>query len=138
LSPDLIESSVSAVIILDDLSVCIVAEGRIGSELAVAEFIVSTLADVELDGPVSSGQLIAKHIAPRVTLRNSTRAPIVNFSLLQISVVWVVTSIQGNTRRSVATLRVGDRLRERNCLLSREVSDVIGLLLGSGCGGLLG
>lgn len=49
LSPDLIEAPVGLVVILNDISVSSVAEGRIGRILAVAELVVPALTDVEGD-----------------------------------------------------------------------------------------
>lgn len=47
LSPDLVEASVGLVVVLDDIPVGSITEGGVGRILAVAQFVVPALTDVE-------------------------------------------------------------------------------------------
>ena len=58
-TPDFVKSSVGLVMVLDHVAVSSIAEGSVGGVLAVAEFVVSALTDVELDWAASGYSCVA-------------------------------------------------------------------------------
>lgn len=85
------------------LSVGSIAEWCVCWELAVAHLVVSTLADVERNRSITSRRVVAQTITPRSWLRDTAAAPRVDLALLEIAVVWVETSDQRDTSRSVVS-----------------------------------
>lgn len=63
LSPNLVETSVGLVVVFDDVSVSSIAERSVGWVLAVAEFVVSALIDVEGDWSAPGYSCIAGSVA---------------------------------------------------------------------------
>ena len=131
LTPEFVETSVSQIVIFHHQSVSVTAEGSISRELAIANLVITTLRDVEVHRSISCDQIIAHTITPGTILRNTARAPLVNFSPLQVHIVWVITSNQGNTGRSVSSFLIGDNFGKRNDFLVGEVGDIIGLSFSS-------
>lgn len=66
LSPDLIEASVGLVVVLDDIPVGSIAEGRIGRILAVAQLVVPALTHVEGDRSAPGYSCVAGSVATGV------------------------------------------------------------------------
>lgn len=59
LTPNFVEASVGLVVVLDELAVSAVAEGRVGRVLAVADLVVAALGHVVGDGSAASHAGIA-------------------------------------------------------------------------------
>jgi len=131
LTPEFIEASVGIIVIFDDQSVGVTAEGSVSRELAIANLVITTFGHIEVNGSVSCDQIIAQTIAPRAVLRDTARAPLVNFSLLQVHIVWEITSNQRNTGRSVSSFLIGDDFGKRDGSLVGEIGNIIGLSVGS-------
>ena len=80
LTPEFIESSVSCVVVPYDQTMSVTAEWSIGRKLAVTNLVVSTLRDIEVHWTISCHQIVAHTITPRSVLRNTARAPLIDFS----------------------------------------------------------
>jgi len=117
--------------IFNHQSVSVGAEGSVSRELTIANLVVTTFRNVEVHRSVSSDQIIAHTITPGTVLRNTARAPLVNFSPLQVHIVWEITSNQGNTGRSVSSFLVRDNFGKGNDFLMREIGNIIGLSVSS-------
>lgn len=124
-------------VVSDQVSVRVVAEGGVGRGFAVADLVVSAFVDVEDHGSVSGRHGIAHLIAPRSLQRASAAAPVVHFPLLQVHVVGVVPCDQRHTGWPILTLHVGDRFGDRHHFLLGEIGDVVRFFLFAG-GGRLG
>jgi hypothetical protein len=84
LTPDFVEASVGLVVVLDQVAVGAVAEGGVGGVLAVAEFVVSALTDVEGDGTASGYSCVAGSVTAGIGQTQSAAAPGVHLALLEI------------------------------------------------------
>ena len=94
LTPDFIEAAVAFMVVLDELAMSSVTEGSVGRVLAVAEFVVSTLGHVELDGPAAGHVGVAAAVAVGVVEGDAARAPVVHLALLQICIVGEPTCVE--------------------------------------------
>ena len=93
LSPNLIESPVSLMVVFDDIPVGSITERRIGRVLAIAQLIVSTFIDIESDRPASSNTRITRAVATGIAQTHTAWTPRIHLSLLKISIVREVTLI---------------------------------------------
>jgi len=125
LTPEFVETSVGQIVIFDDQSMGVAAERSISWEFTIANLVVSTFWDVEVHGSISCDEVIAHTVAPGTVLGDTARAPLINFSSLQVHVIREITSNKGNACRSVSTLLVGDNFGKWDNFLVREISDII-------------
>ena len=133
LSPELIETSMSIIMIFDNQSVSVAAEWSISWKLTVANLVISTFRDVEIHGTVSSNQVVTHTITPRSILWNTAWTPLIYFSFLQIHVIREITSNQRNTSGSISSFLVWDDFWKRNNFLVWKISNIIRLLFSSWC-----
>ncbi len=84
-----------------------VTEGSISAELAVAELVVATLADVECDRAVASQYPLALSITPGMGLGVTTAAPVVHLPTIQIHLSGEHPCEVGQGGRTVAAFLVG-------------------------------
>lgn len=92
-SPDLVEASVSGVVVPNHVPMCPVAEGSVCRVLTIAKLVVAAFGHVELNWPESRSVPVACAVTERVGLAESARAPVVNLSLLQVGIVREVSCI---------------------------------------------
>jgi hypothetical protein len=78
---------VGFVMILDHISMSSITERSVGWIFAIAQFVVSTLTHVELYRSASRHCSVTGSVAIRVLQAQTARAPVVDFSLLQIGVI---------------------------------------------------
>ena len=81
--------------VFDQLTMGPVAEGSVGTVLAVAQLVVSALAHVEVDRPASRQHSVAGAIAAGIRQTQAARAPTVDLALVEVSVVREPTCIEG-------------------------------------------
>ena len=113
-----------------------ITERRIRGHFTVAHLIITTIANIKINRPVSSGDLITARIAPRVVLTDTAGTEPVHLALLQIDVIGVKTVIKRYAGRSVLALSVGNGFWYGHSLLFREIGYIVGGALGSGRRGL--
>ena len=116
---------------LGDFSVSAIAKRGIGAHFTRADFIVSTFVDIEVNGSIASGESVAHEIAPRIIGTDSARAKPVNLRFFQVQIIWVVTTVQWDTRRPVLAFIIWNGFWKRHCLLGRKVSHVVRGFCGS-------
>lgn len=128
------------VIVFYYLSVSSIAERSICWIFTIAQLVVSALWYVELNWPASCDTCIARSIASWVVQGESTCAPVVHFSFVQVGIVWEITCIvssctcdKRNTWGSIFSFSIANWLGNRHCFILWEISDIIRLGLSFLC-----
>ena len=116
---------------LPDMLMRTVAERRIWGHLAVAEFEVATLCDIEGYWTTPSQDPLALAIAHWVNLTMAATAPIVRLASSEIHVGREDTGVGRHAGRPVSTLFIRSWLTKINSFLSREVRRIVHSLYSS-------
>ena len=116
---------------LPDMLMSTVAEGCICGHLAVAEFVVATLWDIESYWTTPSQDPLALAIAHGVDLTMAATAPIIRFASIEVHMSWENTGVGGQAGRPVSTLFVRSWLTKINSLLGWEVRRIVHSLYSS-------
>jgi len=132
-TPHGVETSVGSMPVSEQQLMSSIAEGSIGRHLTIAQFIVSSLIDIEVNGSQSGYNPLALTITPGIFLGSSTSAPEVNLTLFQIEIDGI-GGHNGHTGRSITTFRIGNTFHHVSDRVFGEVGDIIGVLLLLGIG----